>query len=240
MKKTAEEILNTYESFRYSENGCDETHYYKDNVLLAMEQYASQSKPDGMGKLFEYLAEHGGSIISSNDLPPELIDQARTSNRMYVDENLLGYIWEPPIAGRFPENEAELKMFDWCYPIQVEMSEEKCKEMLDKILSSQSKPDGVENFELAGINTITLDIQTLRYIKFLFDLQGDSSANNNGYKALCNLVDHGKLHYPYSSQSTPEKVEEEKVCEHYWVKTDTGRYCTMCTQFESFLPTTNP
>lgn len=40
--KTKEEILEQYESFHYTENGCDETHYYKDNVLLAMEEYANQ------------------------------------------------------------------------------------------------------------------------------------------------------------------------------------------------------
>ena len=42
--KTKEEILKDYESFKYTENGCDETHYYKDNVLLAMEEYAAQPK----------------------------------------------------------------------------------------------------------------------------------------------------------------------------------------------------
>ena len=38
----AEEILKKYESFHYSEGECDETHYYKDNVILAMEEYAQQ------------------------------------------------------------------------------------------------------------------------------------------------------------------------------------------------------
>lgn len=73
--------------------------------------------------LFGFLAKHGGAIISSNDLHPDLINQARASNRMYVDENSLGYIWEPPIAGRFPENESELEMFEWCYPLPVEVPE---------------------------------------------------------------------------------------------------------------------
>lgn len=43
--KTAEEILNTYESFGYTEDGCDETHYYRDNVLMAMEEYANTKAP---------------------------------------------------------------------------------------------------------------------------------------------------------------------------------------------------
>lgn len=73
--------------------------------------------------LLELLAKYGGTIISSNDLHSDLINQARSSNRMYVDENSLGYIWEPPFAGRFPENEKEIKMFHWCYPVPVELPE---------------------------------------------------------------------------------------------------------------------
>jgi hypothetical protein len=36
-----EEILNQYESFKFTNDELDETHYYKDNVLLAMEYYAT-------------------------------------------------------------------------------------------------------------------------------------------------------------------------------------------------------
>lgn len=75
---------------------------------------------DAIG-LFSLLAEYGGSIISSNDLHPDLIAQARASNRMYVDENSLGYVWEPPFAGRFPMTEAEVELFERCYPIEVEL-----------------------------------------------------------------------------------------------------------------------
>lgn len=38
--KTAEEILNTYESFNFVSDELNETHYYHDNVILAMEEYA--------------------------------------------------------------------------------------------------------------------------------------------------------------------------------------------------------
>lgn len=73
--------------------------------------------------LLSLLAKHGGSIISSNELPSELINQARAANRMYVDVNSLGYVWEPPFAGRFPETEDEVIMFDWCYPLDVQIPE---------------------------------------------------------------------------------------------------------------------
>lgn len=74
--------------------------------------------------LLELLVKYGGSIISSNDLHPDLINQARHSNRMYVDEHSLGYIWEPPFAGRFPITDAEVEMFEWCYPLSTELPAE--------------------------------------------------------------------------------------------------------------------
>lgn len=55
--------------------------------------------------LLKYLKMYGGSIISSNVLHPLLIDQAKASNHMYIDEDGFGFIWEPPIAGRFPETD---------------------------------------------------------------------------------------------------------------------------------------
>ena len=73
-----------------------------------------------MRELFEYLALYGGRIVSSNDLPSELIAQARASNRMYVDENSLGYVWEPSFAGRCPETGEEVRMFEWCYPLPID------------------------------------------------------------------------------------------------------------------------
>ena len=81
-------------------------------------------KMENLKRLLELLAKHGGSIVSSNSLHPNLVAQAQSSNRIYVDENSLGYIWEPPFAGRFPENDEEIDMFEWCYPIHPELPEE--------------------------------------------------------------------------------------------------------------------
>ena len=86
--------------------------------------------------LFSLLAEYGGSIISSNDLPPELIEQARVSNRMYVDEHSLGYVWEPPFAGRFPTTEEEVALFERCYPIEVEIPADVEERMLKRLLGT--------------------------------------------------------------------------------------------------------
>ena len=68
--------------------------------------------------LLSLLAEHGGTIVSSKDLHPNMIAQARLSNRLYVDENSLGYVWKPVFAGRFPMTENEIVLFERCYPIE--------------------------------------------------------------------------------------------------------------------------
>jgi len=73
-----------------------------------------------MKKLFDYLIEYGGQIISSNDLSPEWINQARASDRMWVDENGLGFIWEPDIK-RMPETVEEVEIFEKWYPLEVEL-----------------------------------------------------------------------------------------------------------------------
>lgn len=92
-----------------------------------------------MKGLLSLLAEYGGSIISSNDLHADLIAQARASNRMYVDENSLGYIWEPPFAGRFPMTENEVALFERCYPIEVELPAELSFENIWKRINRNGK-----------------------------------------------------------------------------------------------------
>ena len=93
----------------------------------------------GISDLLSMLAEHGGKIISSNDLHPDLIAQARASNRMYVDENSLGYIWEPPFAGRFPMTENEVELFERCYPIEPELLADITFENLMKRMNQSGK-----------------------------------------------------------------------------------------------------
>lgn len=115
----------------------------RDGILRIMDEYAEhyhdymQSHPDIAEHcnypLFEYVAKYGGKIIRTNDLPAELIAQARASNRMYVDENSLGYVWEPPFAGRFPETVEEVKMFEWCYPLPVEVPNDLDERIMKKI-----------------------------------------------------------------------------------------------------------
>lgn len=74
--------------------------------------------------LLEYLAMYGGQIISSNDLQPEWIEQARASNRMYVDSNSLGYVWEPNFKNGLPTTEQEVEQFEKWYPLPVQLPKE--------------------------------------------------------------------------------------------------------------------
>lgn len=71
--------------------------------------------------LLELLATYGGQIISSNDLKPEWINQARASGRMYVDDFGYGYVWEPKFKNGLPETPEEVEQFEKWYPLQVEV-----------------------------------------------------------------------------------------------------------------------
>lgn len=72
--------------------------------------------------LLELLSTYKGSIVSSASLSAEQIRQAQASGRIYVDENSLGYVWEPEPG--FPTTEEEVKLFEKWYPLEVEMPEE--------------------------------------------------------------------------------------------------------------------
>ena len=75
-----------------------------------------------MKKLLELLIEYGGSIVSSNALSSDWVNQARVSGRMWVDEFGYGFIWEPPLSG-FPTTDKEVEMFEKWYPLTIEMPE---------------------------------------------------------------------------------------------------------------------
>lgn len=73
-------------------------------------------------KLLKLLAQHGGSIVSTASLPVDFINQARASNRLYVDNNGLGYVWEPTLL-RIPQTDKEVELFEKWYPLEVELPE---------------------------------------------------------------------------------------------------------------------
>lgn len=73
--------------------------------------------------LLELLSLHGGSIVSTASLKPNEINQARASNRMYVDENSLGYVWMPKFE-MFPETIDEVKWFEKWFPLNEELPDE--------------------------------------------------------------------------------------------------------------------
>jgi len=72
--------------------------------------------------LLDLLALHGGKIVSTASLSPEWINQARVSGRMFVDENSLGFVWEPDIK-RIPQTDKEVEFFEKWYPLQSPLPE---------------------------------------------------------------------------------------------------------------------
>lgn len=82
-----------------------------------------QSHREEYGRLFEFLIQHGGRIVSSTELNPDDIAQARASGRMFVDINSLGYIWKPPLD-KFPETIEEVKQEEKWYPLVPELPDD--------------------------------------------------------------------------------------------------------------------
>lgn len=98
-----------------------------------------ETKNNDMKKLFDYLIQYGGQIISSNDLSPDWINQARASDRMWVDENGYGFVWEP-FVNKIPETKEEVEMFERWFPLKIELPEDLTFESLQKrILEHKQK-----------------------------------------------------------------------------------------------------
>lgn len=73
-------------------------------------------------QLLELLALNGGKIVCTAQLDVSEINQARASNRLYVDENGIGYVWDPNILF-FPRNEKEIDDFERWYPLDEPLPE---------------------------------------------------------------------------------------------------------------------
>lgn len=90
--------------------------------------------------LLDYLALYGGEIISTKDLSPEWIEQARASGRLYVDSNSLGYVWEPKFENAFPTTEKEVEEFEKWYPLKIELPEKfKSQSFINSLIAKLNK-----------------------------------------------------------------------------------------------------
>jgi len=60
---------------------------------------------------------YGGKIVCTASLGPFWIEQARASERLYIDYNNIGYVWEPDIT-RIPQTPKEVMEFEKWYPLE--------------------------------------------------------------------------------------------------------------------------
>lgn len=90
---------------------------------------------DKIEHLLELLSLHGGVIVCSASCDHEEIRQARASGRMFVDENNIGYIWNPCIK-EMPTNEKEVEFFEKWYPLDIEVDENFYENMLERIFNT--------------------------------------------------------------------------------------------------------
>lgn len=68
-----------------------------------------------MEKLFDFLKQYGGKIISTNDMTSSDISEANSAGRMFVDNDGFGFVWEPKIT-KFPETIEEVEFYERWYP----------------------------------------------------------------------------------------------------------------------------
>ncbi len=94
-----------------------------------------------MKQLLELLTVHGGKIVCTASMTPEFIRQAQASGRMFVDENSIGFVWEPPIY-KLPETEAEVEFFEKWYPLPVQIPEK--LKTLDWLYEAQENCGGAK------------------------------------------------------------------------------------------------
>lgn len=66
----------------------------------------------------------GGSIKCTSSIDNYELSQARASERMYVAEDGIGFVWIPEFKNGFPETVDEVKLFDKYYPLDIEPPDE--------------------------------------------------------------------------------------------------------------------
>lgn len=130
----------------------DGKHYYPCKPQIFKDTFEPvDSKPQTLKTLLELLSLHGGEIVCTASLKPDQIEQARASGRMYVDENGIGYAWEPNIM-MVPTTDEEVKFFEKWYPLDVEMPEKfKDPNFILNLLKEREKspplPEGKDKYE---------------------------------------------------------------------------------------------
>ena len=120
--------------------------------------------------LFYFLKVNGGSIVSSNSLSTYEINQARASNRMFVDDDGFGFIWLPSFKDRMPTTPDEVEMFEVCYPLPVDLPDDLKTFNADKMYKTANSQSSITQVSLpaekvvALINSIHIDPANFEYI----------------------------------------------------------------------------
>lgn len=77
---------------------------------------------ENVKELLNLLSTYGGEIVCTAALDTDNIKQAQASNRMYVDDDGIGFVWMPKLE-RLPETNEELKFFEKWFPLEMEVPE---------------------------------------------------------------------------------------------------------------------
>lgn len=93
------------------------------NNIVAASRPDESSSPSvaSIETLLSHLAANGGEIVSTASLDTYNINQARASNRMYVNEAGLGFVWMP--KAEYPTTAEGVAEFEKWYPLDPELPE---------------------------------------------------------------------------------------------------------------------
>jgi len=72
-----------------------------------------------------------------------------------------------------------------------------------------------------------LDLETLKHVKFSFELHSDNSTMCNGYRSLCRMIEEaeGKVNENFAQPA----VISSSPCHHNFIQKDTyWKSCTHC------------
>lgn len=121
---------------------CEAWEYAKQAINPTKKQTKNMTE---IKDLLELLAQYKGTIVSTASLNTYEINQAKASNRLYVDEFGLGYVWLPNFQIRMcPQTEEEVEWFEKWYPLDIDipfpegLSEKAFNRLISRVIKEQN------------------------------------------------------------------------------------------------------
>lgn len=129
---------------QHNHDGKYDSKVYMDRIAVKQFDEAKYSGKSKVTKI-EWRMKSNGSYFPLVHLDSENINQAKASNRMFVDEDSIGYVWIPDILG-FPETIEDVEFYEKWFPLETEVP----KELSDYVLECIKKRHEGEDYQDDG------------------------------------------------------------------------------------------